>query len=223
MASTCSRTTRIARSSRTRTPRTTFRRLSTSPPSSCGSTPPPCARSPTRTTGARGTQDACLARRRPPSPATRGMAGVIASGDDWMKRVGIDIGGTFTDLVVVDEESGAVARTKTPTIPRAPEEGFLRAVEEQGIDLDEVSHFLHGTTLVTNLIIERAGATVGLITTKGFRDVLEMQRSFKKDQFDLQYDKPKPFVPRYLRLEVDERVDHRGNILKPVDPAEVRA
>ena len=86
-----------------------------------------------------------------------------------MKRVGVDIGGTFTDLVVLDEATGSLKRTKTLTTPRAPEDGFLTAVADQHIDVDEVSHFLHGTTLVTNLIIERTGAKVGLITTEGFQ------------------------------------------------------
>jgi N-methylhydantoinase A len=139
-----------------------------------------------------------------------------------MKRVGIDIGGTFTDLVVFDETTGSVERTKTPTTPRAPEEGFLRAIADQQVDLGQVSHFLHGTTLVTNLIIERSGAKVGLIATKGFRDVLEIQRSYRNELYNLQWEKPKPFIPRYLRLEIDERVDHRGEILKAVDPDEVR-
>ncbi len=139
-----------------------------------------------------------------------------------MKRVGIDIGGTFTDLVVFDEVTGAVERTKTLTTPRAPERGFLAAVAEQGIDLRDVSHLLHGTTLVTNLIIERTGAKVGLITTKGFRVVLEIQRSYRNELYNLQWEKPKPFVPRYLRLTIDERTDHRGEILKAADPDEVR-
>ena len=139
-----------------------------------------------------------------------------------MKRVGIDIGGTFTDLVVLDEATGAMERTKTPTTPRAPEEGFLQAVAERNIDLSDVSHFLHGTTLVTNLIIERTGAKVGLITTAGFRDVLEIQRSYRNELYNLQWEKPKPFIPRYLRLTIDERVDHRGEILKPADPDQVK-
>jgi N-methylhydantoinase A len=139
-----------------------------------------------------------------------------------MKRIGIDIGGTFTDIVVFDEESGSVERSKTPTTPHAPEEGFLRALADQRVTIDEVSYFMHATTLVTNLIIERAGAKVGLITTKGFRDVLEIQRSYRKALYDLQWDKPEPFVPRYLRLEVEERVAPDGEVLKAVDPAEAR-
>jgi N-methylhydantoinase A len=140
-----------------------------------------------------------------------------------MKRIGIDIGGTFTDIVVFHEHSGSVERSKTPTTPHAPEEGFLRALADQGITVDDVSYFMHATTLVTNLIIERAGAKVGLITTKGFRDVLEIQRSYRKDLYDLQWEKPEPFVPRYLRLEVEERVAPDGQVLKAVDPDEARA
>jgi N-methylhydantoinase A len=139
-----------------------------------------------------------------------------------MKRVGVDIGGTFTDLVVLDEVTGALERTKTLTTTQAPEEGFLNAVRERGVSLNEVSHFLHGTTLVTNLIIERTGAKVGLIATQGFRDVLEIQRSYRDELYNLQWDKPKALVPRHLRLTIDERIDARGDVLKPADPAEVR-
>jgi N-methylhydantoinase A len=140
-----------------------------------------------------------------------------------MKRVGVDIGGTFTDLVVLDEVTGAIERTKALTTTHAPEEGFLNAVANGGVRLDEVSHFLHGTTLVTNLIIERSGAKVGLITTQGFRDVLEIQRSYRDQLYNLQWDKPRALVPRHLRLTIDERIDARGQVLKPADPDEVRA
>ena len=140
-----------------------------------------------------------------------------------MKRVGVDIGGTFTDLVVLDEATGSLERTKTLTTPRAPEDGFLTAVADQHIDVDEVSHFLHGTTLVTNLIIERTGAKVGLITTEGFRDVLEIQRSYRDELYDLQWDKPRPLVPRHLRLTIRERVSHGGGVLKTVDASETHA
>jgi len=140
-----------------------------------------------------------------------------------MKRVGVDIGGTFTDLVVLDEITGAVERTKTLTTPRSPEDGFLQAVADRQIKLDDVAHFLHGTTLVTNLIIERTGAKVGLITTKGFRDVLEIQRSYRDELYNLQWDKPKALVPRHLRLTIDERVDAHGAVLRAADVAETRA
>jgi N-methylhydantoinase A len=139
-----------------------------------------------------------------------------------MKRVGVDIGGTFTDLVVLDEETGALERIKTLTTPRAPENGFLKAVTDGQIRLEEVSHFLHGTTLVTNLIIERSGAKLGLVTTEGFRDVLEIQRSYRDDLYNLQWDKPKALVPRRLRLTVDERIGADGAVLREVDEDQAR-
>jgi N-methylhydantoinase A len=138
-----------------------------------------------------------------------------------VKRAGVDIGGTFTDLVIYDEETGAISKTKTLTTHRASEEGLLRACREANVDFGQVSYFMHGTTLVTNLIITRSGAKVGLITTKGFRDVLEIGRSYRKELYNLQWDKPKPFVPRYLVHEVIERVDYKGNVLMPLDRAEV--
>ena len=138
-----------------------------------------------------------------------------------MKRVGVDIGGTFTDLVVHDEETGSLVKTKTPTTPQAPEEGLLRACEEAGLDMGEVSLFMHGTTLVTNLILTRTGAKVSLISTRWFRDLLEIGRSYREDVYNLQWDKPKPFVPRHMVYEVTERLDHLGNVLVPIDRAEV--
>jgi N-methylhydantoinase A len=140
-----------------------------------------------------------------------------------MKRVGVDIGGTFTDLVVFDEKTGALQRTKTLTTPRAPEDGFLTGVAGAEVNVEDVSHFLHGTTLVTNLIIERTGAKLGLITTKGFRDVLEIQRSYRRELYNLQWDKPKPLVPRHLRMTIDERTAADGTVLRPVDLGETRA
>lgn len=139
-----------------------------------------------------------------------------------MKRVGVDIGGTFTDLVVFDEVTGVLERAKTLTTPHAPEDGFLKAVADIKINSDEVSHFLHGTTLVTNLIIERSGAKLALITTNGFRDVLEIQRSYRDDLYNLQWDKPKALVPRHLRLTIAERVTADGTVLRSVDPDETR-
>ena len=138
-----------------------------------------------------------------------------------MKRVGVDIGGTFTDLVVHDEVTGELTKTKAPTTPHAPEEGLLRACSQINLDMTDVSLFMHGTTLVTNLILTRTGAKVGLITTKGFRDILEIGRSYRKEVYNLQWDKPKPFVPRHLVYEVTERMDSSGTVLVPIDREEV--
>src|SRR5258708_11156480 len=123
----------------------------------------------------------------------------------------------------MDEIRRTLERSKTRTTPRSPEDGFLQAVADRKIRLDDVFHFLHGTTLVTNLIIERTGAKVGLITTKGFRDVLEIQRSYRDELYNLQWDKPKALVPRHLRLTIDERVDAHGAVLRAADVAETRA
>ena len=138
-----------------------------------------------------------------------------------MLRVGVDIGGTFTDLMTFDEVSGTVSRTKVPTTPRAPDEGLLRACEDAGVKMDDVSHFVHGTTLVTNLVIERAGAKVGFITTKGFRDVLLLQTGQRSTNFNLQWERNKPLVPRHLIVGVPERIDKDGVVVTPLDEAEV--
>lgn len=111
-----------------------------------------------------------------------------------MQRVGVDIGGTFTDLVVYDEETGQIVTTKAPTTPKAPEQGLLRACQQAGIDFSNVSYFMHGTTLVTNMILTRTGAKVGVITSKGFRDVLEIGRSYRADLYNLQYDRDRKSV-----------------------------
>ncbi|MBI3967606.1 MAG: hydantoinase/oxoprolinase family protein, partial [Chloroflexi bacterium] len=138
-----------------------------------------------------------------------------------MQRVGVDIGGTFTDLVVYDEATKQVSKVKTLTNRREPEEGFLRACHDKGLEKDNVSHFLHATTLVTNLIIQRAGADVGLITTRGFRHVLEVGDGRRADTYSLQWERPRPFAPTHLVVEVDERIDHLGNVVKPIDRASI--
>jgi 5-oxoprolinase (ATP-hydrolysing) len=138
-----------------------------------------------------------------------------------MLRVGVDIGGTFTDLMTFDEESGTVSRNKVLTTPRAPEEGLLEACRAAGVEVEGVSHFVHGTTLVTNLVIERQGAKVGLITTKGFRDILLFQTGMREESFDLQWERCKALVPRHLIVEVSERMDKEGSPVTPVNAAEV--
>ena len=140
-------------------------------------------------------------------------------------RVAADIGGTFTDVVL---DSPAGRRTaKVLTTPRAPESGVFEALaavlEEGAVAPAEVSVFVHGTTLATNALIERKGARTAFLTTRGFRDVLEMGFEKRFDQYDVFMDKPDPLVPRPLRREVGERVSARGRILAPLDEAEVRA
>ncbi len=137
-----------------------------------------------------------------------------------MTRSAVDIGGTFTDLVTLDEETGAIGLAKTATTPGRFEDGVMDAVAQA--DLDDVSFLAHGTTVIINALTERKGARTALITTRGFRDVLEIQRANRPDLYNLLYEKPDPFVPRRLRLEATERVTHKGEVLTPLDEEEVR-
>ena len=140
-------------------------------------------------------------------------------------RVAADIGGTFTD-VVLDAPAGR-RTAKVLTTPRAPEAGVFEALEkvmgEGAIAPAEVAVFVHGTTLATNALIERKGARTAFLTTRGFRDILEMGFEKRFEQYDIFMDKPDPLVPRPLRREVAERVSARGRVLVPLDEAEVRA
>jgi 5-oxoprolinase (ATP-hydrolysing) len=141
-----------------------------------------------------------------------------------MTRVGFDIGGTFTDLVL--EGRGRSWIHKVPSTPRRPAEGALRGLDElvemAGMAWPEVAEVVHGTTLVTNAVIERTGAPTGLITTRGFRDVLAMGRQQRYDAYDLRLPFPAPLVPRARRREVDERTLASGRVLRPVDVAQVQ-
>ena len=142
-------------------------------------------------------------------------------------RIGIDIGGTFTDFTVVDDDTGAVIIDKTLTTPRAPEEGVLngivRLMERVPGMLAATSEIIHATTLVTNVILERKGAKTALVTTDGFRDVLEMGREVRYDLFDMFIRLPRPLVPRELRMQIIERILASGKVLHPLDEAGVRA
>ena len=149
----------------------------------------------------------------------------MTAGAEPRIRVAADIGGTFTDVVL---DSPAGRRTaKVPTTPRAPESGVfeaLAAVLEEGAAAPaEVAVFVHGTTLATNALIERKGARTAFLTTRGFRDILEMGFEKRFEQYDVFMDKPDPLVPRPLRREVGERVSARGRTLVPLDEGEVRA
>src|SRR3989304_36510 len=134
-------------------------------------------------------------------------------------RLGVDIGGTFTDLVIIDEASGAVRVGKLLTTPKDPaqgvETGVVRLLEEMGVAPRAVGSLIHGTTLATNALIERKGARTGLITTRGFRDALEIGREGRYDMYDLFIDPPAPLAPRHLRREVDERLLADGSGKKP--------
>jgi len=144
-----------------------------------------------------------------------------------MITLGSDIGGTFTDFVEVDESTGAVEVYKCLTTPGDPslaiDEGVRELSARRGATARELDVLVHGTTLVINAVIERKGARTGLITTRGFRDALEIGREKRFDAYDLQIEFPQPLVPRHLRMEVDERLHASGAVLKPLDEASVRA
>ena len=138
-------------------------------------------------------------------------------------RVATDVGGTFTDLVCfeTDVETGkhSVVTAKSDTTPPDFETGVLNVLAKGNVDPSEVSFLAHGTTVIINSLTERKGVKVGLITTKGFRDSLEIARGNRPDFFNLHYQKPIPFVPRYLRRELPGRMSYRGEESEPLDMA----
>src|SRR3989454_4144804 len=141
-------------------------------------------------------------------------------------RLGVDIGGTFTDLVVIDDATGTARVGKVLTTAKDPahgvEEGIHALLDEAGVRSDAVRAVVHGTTLATNALIERKGAKTALLTTEGFRDALEIRREGRYDMYDLFIDPPPPLVPRHLRREVPERLLADGSILKTLDEAAAR-
>jgi N-methylhydantoinase A/acetone carboxylase, beta subunit len=137
-------------------------------------------------------------------------------------RVAIDIGGAFTDLFAIDNE-GNTFWSKVLTTPHDLIEGVLEVFKNSKIDPQKTSQILHGQTLVINAIIQRKGAKVGLITTKGFKDLLIIQRANRRDIFNLKYKKPEPLIPRYRIWEVDERTDAEGRIIRHVKKEDVKA
>jgi N-methylhydantoinase A len=142
-------------------------------------------------------------------------------------RVGVDSGGTFTDICLFNDETGAVAVWKVPSTPSDPSHGIAAGVAEGvgriGAEPRDVTYFGHGTTVSTNALIQHRGAKTGLITTGGFRDLLEIGRQKRPDLYDIQVDKPPVLVTRDLRREVPERVRHDGTVETPLDETALRA
>ena len=140
-------------------------------------------------------------------------------------RIGVDVGGTFTDLALIDEGSGALTIGKVPSVPTDPAVGILQGIQqlltENGIAPKEVTYLAHGTTVATNTLLQHKGAKTGLITTRGFRDLLEIARQRRPSLYDLRARKPTVLVPRHLRFEVTERVMADGRIRLPLDMDEV--
>lgn len=135
------------------------------------------------------------------------------------KRIATDVGGTFTDLVAIETgpEGMKITTAKSDTTPPNFETGVLNVMAKGGIDPKDVDFMVHGTTVVINALTERKGVTVGLITTEGFRDTIEIARGNRPDFFNLHYEKPEPFVPRYLRAEVPGRMTYLGTERIPLD------
>ena len=138
-------------------------------------------------------------------------------------RIGVDVGGTFTDFIVLDGASGAVGFHKVPSTPHDPseaiEKGLRQILAQAGIAPEQVGFLAHGTTVATNIVIERRGARVGLLTTRGFRDVLEIGRQARPSIYDYRVQKPPVLVPRNRRMEVTERIGPAGDVLIPLDHA----
>src|SRR5436305_5071397 len=137
------------------------------------------------------------------------------------RRIGVDIGGTFTDLVVFDDATGSFAVGKTLTTPRDPSQAIetlvRESLEREGIAIGSVQQLIHGTTLVTNAIIERTGSQTALLATLGFRDSIEIMRENRYELYDLMLEMPQPLVPRYLRFGVPQRTLADGTTLQELD------
>ncbi len=142
-------------------------------------------------------------------------------------RVGVDIGGTFTDATLVNEATGETHVAKLLSTPEDPSVGFLKALQrlltENQVDPTALSYVVHGTTVATNAIIEGTIARTGFVTTEGFRDMLEIARQIRPTLYDLQFEKPRPLSPRHLCFGVPERVDARGKVVTPLNEDAVRA
>ena len=141
--------------------------------------------------------------------------------------LGVDVGGTFTDLVAINETDGAVLSAKTSTTPEDPSKGILTGIgiilKLAGAQRESMTELVHGTTLVANALIERKGAQTGLITTKGFRDILEIGRETRFDIYDMAIRRPEPLVERWRRATVSERLDAEGGVVEPLDETQAMA
>ena len=138
-------------------------------------------------------------------------------GADRTLRVGVDIGGTFTDLVAINAERNELLLAKSPSTPADFSAGVIDVLNEVSDDFNRIQVFIHGTTAPLNAFLERKGARTALLTTKGFGDVYVIRRGNRVRMYDLQYTNPEPLVPRSLTCEIEERLDAKGNVLVPLD------
>ncbi len=150
----------------------------------------------------------------------RNTVPIIGTRRGEVLKIATDIGGTFTDLVFTDEK-GNLHFDKGHTTPGHFEDGILNVLGRHITEDSLIESFIHGSTVIINTLTERKGGVVGLITTKGFRDVIEIARGNRPDLYNFKYKKPEPFVERYLRQEIDERIDFKGNVMKALNTEEV--
>lgn len=140
-------------------------------------------------------------------------------------RIGVDIGGTFTDVALVNEDNGRIGIAKVSTTPDDFGAGVVQALsialDDHNVVPGSVSLLSHATTVVTNAILENKGARIALVATRGFRDVLELRRSARVDLYDLYQDAPAVLAPRHCRLEVTERLDASGAVVTPLDESDI--
>ena len=135
-------------------------------------------------------------------------------------RISVDVGGTFTDVIILDEKTDRLRLEKVETTPQNPASGVLQGFEKANARLGEIDYFVHGTTLGINAILTRTGARVAIVTTKGFRDIYALGRTSRDPMYDFKYRKPETLVPRYLAFEVEERTDFQGEVLTPFNSEE---
>src|SRR5262245_4023203 len=162
-----------------------------------------------------------FARRARLAPPPWGL--VASAREAAILWVGVDVGGTFTDVVVYDEAAKTLRVGKSPTDPADPTRGLLHAFEKLDVLLPQTERRVHGTTIGTNAVLERKGADVWVITTRGFGDTLDIARTNRMVLYDIRALKPAPLVPRQRILEVDERMAFDGSVLRPLDMPEVAA
>src|SRR3954451_8716345 len=149
----------------------------------------------------------------------------VVEGSRMATRLGVDVGGTFTDLIFYDDETGEIRVGKEPTTPSAPQDRVIAAVRASvpAGRVEAAAYFLHGTTVGLNSLLTRTGAVVGLLATRGFRDILEVRRGDRDDPYDLFWKQPPPLVPRRLRIPVTERMTADGSVHTPVELDDVRS
>jgi hypothetical protein len=198
--------------------------------------PPQALRQPDQVN--RRTADHDLGQWFPPNTGSRCFASLAApvilpgrarraKGAEMAWRIGVDIGGTFTDVALVDEGSGRIGVVKLLTTPddfsRAVVDGLAAGLAREAVGAAEVARLAHATTIITNALFEKKGARTGLVTTRGFRDLLELRRSSRADLYDLLQDPPDVLVPRRRRFEITERIGAAGEIVTPLAEDEIDA